>query len=89
MSRNELPPWGQVLTIALGATAGIWGLWCTAIALIGGTMPLIGIHVANGSVISFVLMLFIGDPLLMTIAYWVSMLILLPIILPTTRRSAR
>jgi hypothetical protein len=88
MSRKELPAWVQVLTIALGATAGIWGLWCTVIELIGGTMPLVGIHVHNGSVINFLLMLFIGAPLLMTIAYRVSMLILLPIVV-TPRRSAQ
>jgi hypothetical protein len=88
MSRKELPAWVQVLTIALGATAGIWGLWCTVTALIGGTMPLIGIHVHNGSVINFVLMLFIGAPLLMTITYRVSMLVLLPMV-GTAKRSAR
>jgi hypothetical protein len=88
MSRNELPVWVQVLVLVLGATAGVWGLWCTVIELIGGTMPLVGIQVHNGSVINFLLMLFIGAPLLMTIAYRVSMLILLPIVV-TPRRSAQ
>lgn len=87
MSNREPPGWVSALTMLLGLTAGVWGLWCVVIGFVGGTMPLIGIEV-EGSVILGLFMLFIGEPILLTVAYWASMAVMLPIILVTTRRRA-
>lgn len=87
VSNREPPGWVSALTMLLGLTAGVWGLWCVVIGFVGGTMPLIGIEV-EGSVILGLFMLFIGEPILLTVAYWASMAVMLPIILVTTRRRA-
>ncbi|MEU6319173.1 hypothetical protein [Streptomyces sp. NPDC047009] len=60
--------------------------WCTIIVLVGGTMPLIGIRPETGGLTGFVLMLFVGEPILITLACRARMLILLPLSLATSRR---
>jgi hypothetical protein len=87
MPQNEPPAWVRALTILIGLVAAAWATWCSVIVLIGGTMPLFGIRVENGSLIGFILMLFIGEPILITLAYWASMLILVPLAPATTRRA--
>ncbi|MFD4583188.1 hypothetical protein [Streptomyces sp. NPDC058434] len=85
MSDGESPGWVAALTILFSLASGLWGLWCVVIGFVGGTMPLIGIEV-DGSVILGLFMLLIGEPILLTMAYLVSMAVMLPIILVTTRR---
>ncbi|MEU1925606.1 hypothetical protein ACWEV9_35655 [Streptomyces albogriseolus] len=72
------PAWVKALAISAGVATAIWTTWCTVIALLGGTMPLIGYH-AHGDVLSFLLMLFVGEPILITSAYWACLLIVLTI----------
>lgn len=67
--------------------AGIWGLWCTVIGFVGGTMPIIG-YETEGSLGLGLFMLFIGEPVLLTVAYWVTMLVLMPLAMIFSRRAA-
>ncbi|MGI5136991.1 MULTISPECIES: hypothetical protein [unclassified Streptomyces] len=85
MPRNDPPVSVSALAILAGLAA-VWVTWRTIIVLVGGTMPLIGIRPETGSLIGFVLMLFVGEPILITLAYRASMLILLPLALATSRR---
>lgn len=80
MSSNEPPALLGVLASIFGLAAAIWSSWCTVIAFIGGTMPIVGIRVDSGSITGGLLMLFVGEPILITVAYWVGMLIFLPLI---------
>jgi len=55
--------------------ATIWGLGCTWVALTGGVLPLPFVHVevVEGSIFLALLVLLVGVPILDTIAYWVTM----------------
>src|SRR4051812_30688122 len=68
MDHSQPSAWIQLLTMLFAAATGIWGLRCTVIALIGGTMPLIGIQ-TEGSFLGFAFMLLIGEPIVITIGY--------------------
>lgn len=87
MANRELPDWFGGLVGVTAALAGLWGLWCTVIAFVGGTMPLLGIQV-DGSIVGGLLMLFIGEPILMTVSYWAAMLVLTPIGMIFSKRVA-
>lgn len=80
MGNREVPGWASALGILFGLAAGAWGLWCVVIGFIGGTMPLIGIDV-EGSLLLGLFMLFVGEPLLMTVAYWAFLAVMVPIFL--------
>jgi hypothetical protein len=51
-------------------------------------LPLIGIHV-DGSLLLGLLMPLVGEPLLMTVAYWVFLAVMLPIFLVATAGRRR
>ncbi|MGW2936897.1 hypothetical protein ACWDA7_34750 [Streptomyces sp. NPDC001156] len=80
------PGWAKAVALLAGVVAAVWVTWCSAIALIGGTMPLVDYHTGR-SVPTFLLMLFIGEPILIAVAYWTVMLATRPIALATTRRT--
>lgn len=44
MGNREPAGWLTPLVGVVAFLAGIWGLWCTVVGFVGGTMPLIGIH---------------------------------------------
>lgn len=73
---DDHPLFAIVATATALATA-IWTGWCTVIAFVGGTMPLLGWEV-EGSVGFGLFWLFIVDPILITVAYWASLLVMLP-----------
>lgn len=50
-------------------------------------MPIIG-YETEGSIVLGFFMLFIGEPILLTVAYWVSMLVLLPVAMIFSRKVA-
>lgn len=86
MSDIETPGWFSALVGVVAVVAGLWGLWCTVIAFTGGTMPILGVQ-TDGGVGTGLLMLFFGTPILMTLAYWASMIVLMPIGLLFSRRA--
>jgi len=75
---GELHPVVHVLAILLAVAAGIWATWCTVIAFIGGTMPLIGVETEGGLGFGLVFLIFL-EPIAITIAYWFSILLLMPL----------
>ncbi|MGW1803053.1 hypothetical protein ACWCQN_46380 [Streptomyces sp. NPDC001984] len=84
----EPPGWVKALAIAAGSAAALWATWCSVIALIGGIMPLVGYR-TDGDVLTFLLMLFIGEPILIALAYWTVRLISLPATRAAARRANR
>lgn len=85
---TEPPGWVKALAYLAGGGAAFWATWCTVIILIGGTLPLIGAQ-TEGNVLAFLLMLFIGEPVLIALAYWTVKLVMLPITLAAARRADR
>ena len=86
MADREQPGWLMGLVVLSAVAAGVWGLWCTIVAFVGGTMPIIG-YETEGSLGLGLFMLFVGEPLLLTVAYWVSMLVFLPLAMVFSRKS--
>ncbi len=56
------------------------GLWsrATVIAFVGGTLPIVGIVYPEG-LVGGLLWVFFGDPVLITVGYWIGMIVGLPI----------
>ncbi|WP_375000068.1 hypothetical protein [Aeromicrobium sp. CTD01-1L150] len=74
---------GELIANGIGLLTGgasvVWILWCTWIAFVGGRMPIIG-YETDGGIVFGLGFLFIGSPILLTLAYWVSMIIAFPVI---------
>lgn len=85
---DNSPAWLMPLVMLCSAAAGIWGLWCTWVGFFGGTMPIIGVS-TDGSLLLGLFMLFIGEPILLTIAYWAFVLLFLPLALLTNAVRSR
>lgn len=83
---EDVPGWVTGLAGLFAAAAGVWGAWCIVISFIGGTMPIIG-YETEGSLFLGLFMLFFGEPILMTVAYWVFMLLFMPLALIFGRRT--
>ncbi|MFE6645045.1 hypothetical protein ACFVJS_00685 [Nocardioides sp. NPDC057772] len=77
---DDFPAWLALLVRLCAAVAGFWGLWCIWVGFFGGTMPLIGVS-TDGSLLLGLFMLFIGEPILLTVAYWAFALLLFPVAL--------
>jgi hypothetical protein len=68
-----------VLGIPLGILLAIWTLWITVTAFIGGQAPFFFIYFDGFSLFRGLLWLIIVDPIVLTVAYWIFMLIMFPI----------
>ncbi|MER6974484.1 hypothetical protein ACFVDI_04530 [Nocardioides sp. NPDC057767] len=77
---DDFPAWLSVLIRLCAAAAGFWGLWCIWVGFFGGTMPIIGFS-TDGSLLLGLFMLLIGEPILLTVAYWAFVLVFLPLAL--------
>lgn len=75
---NDIHPIAKLLTYIIAGAFGLFGLWCTVIAFVGGTIPIIGWELSGG-LLSGLLWLFIADPILMTVGYWVGMIVVIPV----------
>ncbi len=69
-----------VVGIPLAAVFGIWLLWITWTAFAGGQAPLFPIEFTGASIGRGLLWVFIIDPIVATVAYWIFMLLMLPVI---------
>lgn len=87
MADQETPAWLDGLIFVLVAAITIWALWATVIGFIGGTIPLTGIHI-DGGLIPGLLMLFIGVPIMTTVARLVCMAALVPLFMIFARRTS-
>ena len=72
-----------VIGFTISGLIGLWSLWLTWCAFFGGSVWVIfgwwqfeGVDIIRG-----LLFLFIGEPIIFTIAYWVGLLITMPILL--------
>jgi len=75
----------QIIGGVLGLATAVWMTWCTVIAFIGGTMPIIGWEVEGGFGFGL-LFLVVLQPILLTLAYWAFMLVMIPLMLLFGRR---
>lgn len=65
----QLPAFIQALAYLTGIAGALWGLWCTIVAFIGGTLPIPGLDIEmEGGIGTGLLFLFIGEPLIVSIA---------------------
>lgn len=88
-SSPELPGWLSGLATLVAFAAGAWGLWLTVIAFIGGVLPIPFVDIeVSGGIVSGLLMLFIGEPILLMAARWVFMLVFVPLGMLFSRRPA-
>lgn len=85
---DDLHPIAKVLVTITAVATGIFALWCTVIAFTGGTLPLLGWNM-DGGVGAGLLWLFVIDPIVTAVGYWLSMLIVMPIALLLSRRQSR
>ncbi len=69
---------GYVLGIPLALVLGIWTIWITITAFIGGQAPFF-FAFTGFSLIRGLFWLFIVDPIVVTLAYWAFVLIMLPV----------
>jgi len=82
---DDAHPIVKILVAITAIATGIFSLWCTVIAFTGGRLPLLGWHI-DGGVGMGLLWLFLIDPIVITVGYWVSMLVVMPIALLFSRR---
>ena len=66
-----------VISICAAATL-VLSIWCTYIAFAGGKLPLVGWELKGGLSSGF-MWLIIADPILLTLGYWASALLALPL----------
>jgi len=75
---DELHPVVRAFVAIAAVAVGLFSLWCTVIAFVGGTIPLFGWEM-DGGIGTGLLWLFIIDPIVITLGYWAAMLIALPL----------
>ena len=68
------------VSVILAVSFGVWITWVTVTAFIGGQAPFFPIEFSGFNLVRGLLWLFIADPIITTVAYWVFMLILLPLV---------
>jgi hypothetical protein len=69
-----------VLGIPSALVLGIWMTWITWTAFAGGQAPYFPIEFDGVSIGRGLLWLIIIDPIVVTVAYWIFMLVMLPVI---------
>lgn len=69
----------MIAGIPLAIVLLIWTGWITLTAFVGGQAPFFFISFDGSSLVRGLFWLFIVDPLVLTAAYWIFMLIMLPI----------
>lgn len=69
-----------IVGIPLAIALGIWTLWITVTAFIGGQAPFFFIDFEGFNLLRGLFWLFIIDPIVLTVAYWIFMLVMLPIV---------
>lgn len=70
---------GAVIGIPLAIVLVIWTGWITVTAFIGGQAPFFFIEFEGSNLLRGLFWLVIIDPIVLTVAYWIFMLIMLPV----------
>ena len=68
-----------IVGIPLAIILFIWASWITVTAFVGGQAPFFFVDFEGVNPIRGLIWLIIVDPLVLTVAYWVFMLVMLPI----------
>ena len=68
-----------IVGIPLAIVLFIWAGWITVTAFVGGQAPFFFVDFEGVNPIRGLFWLIIVDPLVLTVAYWVFMLVMLPI----------
>ena len=66
--------------IPLAIVLAIWAGWITVTAFVGGQAPFFFIDFEGVNPIRGLFWLIIVDPIVLTVAYWIFMLVMLPVI---------
>lgn len=74
---DERHPVVTAVTTLTAIAAAVLSGWYTVVAFVGGTMPIIGFE-TDGGFFYGLFWLFFVDPIVITVAWWVSLLILSP-----------
>lgn len=82
---DDLHPVVKFIAIAGAIASSIVGLWCVGIAFVGGTLPLVGWEL-DGGLFTGLLFLFFVEPIIVTVGYWLAMVIALPLQIVLGRR---
>ena len=69
-----------IIGIPLGIVLMIWTVWITVTAFIGGQAPFFFLEFDGFNLIRGLFWLIIVDPIVLTVAYWVFMLVMLPLV---------
>jgi len=69
-----------IIGIPLGLLLMIWTAWITLTAFIGGQAPFFFMDFEGFNLIRGLFWLIIIDPIVLTVAYWIFLFIMLPVI---------
>jgi hypothetical protein len=69
-----------IVGIPLGILLLIWTVWITITAFIGGQAPFFFLEFDGFNLIRGLFWLIVVDPIVLTVAYWIFMLLMLPLI---------
>jgi hypothetical protein len=69
-----------IIGIPLGIALMIWTAWITVTAFIGGQAPFFFMEFEGFNLIRGLFWLIIVDPIVLTVAYWIFMLVMLPLV---------
>ena len=68
-----------IFGIPLAIALLIWTIWITVTAFIGGQAPFFFIEFTGFSLLRGLFWFLIVDPLVLTLAYWIFMLVMMPL----------
>jgi membrane protein YdbS with pleckstrin-like domain len=68
-----------VLGVPLALVLLVWTGWITVTAFVGGQAPFFFMEFTGFSLLRGLFWLIIIDPLVLTVAYWIFMLVMLPV----------
>ena len=78
MDRSDIHPIAQVVTVLFAVAVGLYGLVCTWVAFAGGTVPLLGWEFQANPFQGLAFLIFV-EPLIITVGFWVSMIVVIPL----------
>jgi hypothetical protein len=69
-----------IIGIPFGIALMVWTAWITVTAFIGGQAPFFFLEFDGFNLIRGLFWLIVVDPIVLTVAYWIFMLLMLPLI---------
>lgn len=71
---EDLPTAARAVGAVSGLAVVVWATWCTVVAFVGGTLPFLGWEM-EGGIGDGLLWLFLIEPIVVTVAIWVTSLL--------------